>query len=275
MLNTNVGSLLRPYDPDRMGQPLSFSITGQPARFKIEAVRSKFAQIKVVKGARLDFEVENTFVVIVRCTDSGAPAPPALTARVDVTIKVIDVNERPEIDDAVLYVKENTPRDGNIGHELVGRDVDRADQKRLRYKLPRSERRFGVRSTQGIGQLIVAAEPMNYEFKKRYTTTVYVYDTAFTGGRPLEDSAAIVIHVVDVNERPNIEDAVRSVEENSWADRFIGVALPATDPDEKQTLTYEIVSGEGMAEVPALFKISACDGQLFVKTPCRRRLCTA
>ena len=258
-----------PVDPDA-GQTHSFTITGQPKRFKIHTIDNKRAKITVVKGAYLDFEAfDKQFVVAVRVTDFGGPITaesPAITSGVDCTIYLIDVNEPPLLDDMALWVEENTPRNGAIGKPLVAIDPDAADRGRLKYTLDNRERRFGTRYSNSIGQLIVRNEPMNYEATTRYTTTVYITDTGNAPHSPqgaLTTDAVLTVRVIDVNERPNIENQRRLVKENSPVDRFIGTNLIATDPDNFQDLTYEITA----AEWRPTWKINACDGQLMVKMP--------
>jgi hypothetical protein len=122
------------------------------------------------------------------------------------------------------------------------------------------DNRFGTRYSNSIGNLIVANEAMNYEVTTRYTTTVYITDTRWGGWDPITTDAVLTVRVIDINERPNIDDQTRYVEENAHVDRFIGKDLYATDPDNHQKLTYKITKSEGRTT----WKIGACDGQLMV-----------
>ena len=253
----------RPVDPDS-GQTHSFTVTGQPKRFKIKTISDKYAQLTVVRGAYLDYEsFDQFFQVAVRVTDSGGPITaesPAITSGVDVTVHLIDVNEPPLLDDMALWVDENTPRGGNIGKPLMAIDPDGADRGKLRYSV-RGDQRFGTRYSNSIGNLIVANEAMNYEATTRYTTTVYITDTKWGGWPQYTTNAVLTVRVIDINEKPNIDNQVRYIEENSYIDRFIGPALIATDPDNNQKLTYEIIK---CIRCGRRIKIGACDGQLMI-----------
>jgi large repetitive protein len=58
----------------------------------------------------------------------------------------------------------------------------------------------------------------------------------------MTDQAVITINLLDVNEAPDMNDQVFSVEHFSPNGTSVGT-IAATDPDNGQTLTFSIVSG--------------------------------
>jgi len=81
-----------------------------------------------------------------------------------------------------------------------------------------------------------------------------------TDGGGLSASAQVRIDLNDVNERPNIDDAARSVGETTVFPGDVGLPLEATDPDANQELTFTIVGGTGKDK----FLINRCSGQIGV-----------
>lgn len=92
-------------------------------------------------------------------------------------------------------------------------------------------------------------------------------------GQPrLTDEAAVLISIANVNERPNVENQERSVEENTPRTTKVGMPIPSTDPDniplgtytlEEQQLLYKLTLSDGSPSPE--FKIGACGGQVEVK----------
>ena len=110
-----VGDPLTATDPD--GNALTYSLSGADAgHFAIDPATG---QVKA-KGD-LDHEAADTYQVTLAATDSGG-----LSAHIDVTIKVTDVNEAPAFagGGAALSVAENTAAGVPVGDPLTATDPD-------------------------------------------------------------------------------------------------------------------------------------------------------
>ena len=106
---TDVGAPVRAMDLDTT-QLLTYRLSGADAgSFSIESDSSPDAmdrggQITVKAGTKLDYETKSTYMVTVTAIDPGG-----LSASIDVTIKVTDVNEAPEILVGGLAISGSVP----------------------------------------------------------------------------------------------------------------------------------------------------------------------
>ena len=88
----NGGDPFEATDPNADDE-LTYTLGGPDASsFDISSVEATEGQITVGAGTKLDFETKATYMVTVIATDSFG-----VTASIDVTINVTDVNEGPEI----------------------------------------------------------------------------------------------------------------------------------------------------------------------------------
>ena len=105
----NVGAAVQATDADA-GQLLTYRLSGADASsFTItsDITGTPGGQIAVKAGTKLDYDTKSTYRVTVTATD-----PDNLSASIDVTIMVIDVNEAPEVTgDAEKDYPENQIRD--------------------------------------------------------------------------------------------------------------------------------------------------------------------
>ena len=99
----NVGGTIRAEDSnigdDAEDDSLAFSLSGSDAsKFRIrqpaspQATAAQDVQVEVKSGAKFDFETKDTYVVTLTATDEYGE-----TADLELTIKITDVNEAPEI----------------------------------------------------------------------------------------------------------------------------------------------------------------------------------
>ena len=226
-------------------------------------INSGTGQIMVGASAMLDHETNPAYEVTVTARD-----PEGLSSSVDVTIKVTDVNEAPEImrvPDANVApefastttsrtVAENTVAGEDIGTPVAAND---ANGDALTYALSGTDDdSFDI--DPGTGQLMTLAA-LDYETKPAYSVTVTASDS---GG--LSDSIDVTITVTDVDdvdenvapEFADSEDGARSVAEDTAAGEDIGAPVAATDADN-DALTY-VLSGIDAAS----FDIISDTGQL-------------
>ena len=103
----NVGDPVRATDVDAT-QLLTYRLSGADAgSFSIESdtdTNTRGGQIAVKAGTKLDYETKSTYMVTVTATDPGG-----LSGSIDVTIKVTDVNEAPEILVGGLSISGSAP----------------------------------------------------------------------------------------------------------------------------------------------------------------------
>jgi hypothetical protein len=85
-------------------------------------------------------------------------------------------------------------------------------------------------------QLILKVGVLDFEAQPSYSVTVQ--STDFFDGTPI--SQLFTVNVIDLNEAPSIEEALRDVDENAANSTIVGDPIPATDPDADSVLTYAI-----------------------------------
>ena len=205
--------------------------------------------------AALDFEDKDTYLVTVTATDPGG-----LSATVNVTVKVLDVDEAPSIrrvenqppmfasETTTREVAENTVAGEDIGAPVMAID---ADDDALTYTLSGADAAsFDI--AQATGQLMTKAA-LDFETKVSYAVEVTATD-----GAGESDAIMVTITVTNMNEAPAFaaETAERSVAENTVADMAIGAPVMAMDADD-EALTYALSGADA-----ASFEIDADTGQL-------------
>jgi len=105
------------------------------------------------------------------------------------------------------------------------------------------------------GEIIVNNnEILDFETNPSFNLTVMVQDN---GEGALDDQATITLNIGDVNEVPEIEAQQFELEENSLFNQQVGM-VQASDPDNDQTLTFSILSGN----TDNAFIINASSGRL-------------
>ncbi|MCY3886915.1 MAG: cadherin domain-containing protein [Chloroflexi bacterium] len=241
---------------------LTFALSGADAGpFAIAAT----GQITVRAANTLDHETKDTYTVTVTVSDLEG-----LSSSIDLTIKVTDVNEPPEVmqagsiipnraptfpsASASRSVPENTAADMNIGAPVEANDPD---NDRLTYTLEGTDAAsFGIND--GTGQLLTKAD-LDRETKSTYMVVVRAADP---DGLSATISVDITVTDVDENQVPEFPfpTVQREVAENTAADQNIGAPVAATDADGDR-LTYAL-SGADMAD----FAIDRATGQLKTKS---------
>ena len=175
--------------------------------------------LKLKDGESLDHETDESVVVTVTVTDKGE-----LSASMDVTVGVNDLNEAPTIEAADGSVDENAA--GAVVGAVTASDVDDADTQT--YSV--SDDRFEV--ADGMLKL-KDGESLDHETDESVVVTVTVTDKG-----ELSASMDVTVGVNDLNEAPTIEAADGSVDENA-AGAVVG-AVTASDVDDADTQTYSV-----------------------------------
>ena len=113
VVTDNVDSAVVAEDPDPNADPLIYTLSGADAgSFRVR----DNGQIEVAAGAKLDYEMKDTYMVTLTAEDSfGA------SASIMVTIMVTDVDEPPEISEGGLVIS------GMSGLEYAENDTDAVD----------------------------------------------------------------------------------------------------------------------------------------------------
>ena len=200
--------------------------------------------------AALDYETKSSYSVTVKARDAEG-----LDADIVVNIDVRDVNETIDLSGpaAVDYVENGAGDvatyiavDGDsdpITWGLSGDDADEFDvvEGVLTFKLPPD---FEL--------------PLDTGEDNQYQVTIEASD-----GTPTPATFPVTVTVTDVNELPEFASATdtRSIPEGTPADRNIGDAVAASDPDTGETLTYSLDQTSA-----AVFDIDASTGQIKTKT---------
>ena len=182
--NPNVGDPVVAGDPDDTN--LTYRLSGVDA--PSFAIGRGTGQITVGAGTKLDYETKNTYTVTVTATD-----PSAESTSIAVTIKVIDVDERPELSKKALVVSGRTnidhperdtstvatytaagPRAGNASWSLLGDDAGdfSISGGTLRFRGTPNYESPADRGTDNVYNITVRARSGAYTATQNVTVTV-------------------------------------------------------------------------------------------------------
>ena len=206
-------------------------------------IDSKTGLISVKDGVTLNYESKDSILtIVVKVTDAASTTSGEgkITVNSNVTIKILDDNEKPQIDDVVFFVDENSTVGDSVG-QVTASDEDLWNV--FTYSL--------LDSTAGVteifeinaatGKITVKKDnALNYEQDSVYYVKVVVTDNGKDFGfTNLSDTATVTIKLKDVNEDPKFEkvddeyNVVESTKENPVVNGYvIGKAL-VFDPDAK------------------------------------------
>ncbi len=229
------------------------------------------------EGAELDYEsADSVHTIRVVITDkSASTGDPAdiLSTKITATIKIADVEEKPEFPNKnpELKVDENSVKDTEVG-AVTAEDDDCKDKNctvltyvvvadtNAAHKDDVSE--FKIDSKTGMITL-VNDSTLNYETKNTYYVLVIAYDGDPKDAKTLSDTARVKIEVQDVNDKPLIENQEFAVVENAKKGTVVDKVV-ASDEDKWSKLTYAIEDvPDATEEVAKFFSIDA-DGVITV-----------
>ena len=233
--------------------------SGNTDEFRVDAASGTLG---VNAGAVLDYEAGLEYHVIVRATDGGGLF---VESRVDISL--IDVNERPTIEDAARAVDENSIVGTEVGEPLVAHDVDEGQN--LYFSITGGDGADWFRIDPCSGQITVMQEGLDHEGKDTYTLTVVVTDDGVSPPRLVSLPATVTITINDINEVPVVAPGiVKLIDENSAVGTAVVDAAGAAvahmnghtvDPDADQTHTWEIVDAQDV------FQIDSVTGDISLK----------
>ena len=233
LLNTYTGCWINASDPE--GTILKYEITGGTGKEKF----SINAEGNIFTAAALDYETQSSYTLTITVKDkNGASGYKSTTATA--TITVTDVNEPPAAPADTCWIKENTKtpfykKDGTTTKtcKVTGTDPE---GKTLTYSITagNTNTTFAI-SSSGV---ITASKAPNFEDVSDYTLVIDVSDGTNT------TKTAVLVHVIDVNERPTaeVETNPSEVPENSSVNTYV-TWVNASDIEDGLKLTYRIVAG--------------------------------
>ena len=215
----DIGDPFQATDPDT-GDSVSYSLGGPDA--VSFAIVASSGQLRT--KAALDYEAKPEYSVTVIATEASS-----LTAEIEVTITVTDINEAPTFPSTETgrrSVEELTSQNQPIGDPVVATDPDTppSGYADLTYRLSGSDAAVFLLDADS-GQL-QTREPLDYETRQSYQVTVEVRDDP-DDPHP-DDTIGVTITVINVNEAGMVE-------------------LPPSTPQEKQALTATLRDLDGLA----------------------------
>ncbi|MDB5391851.1 MAG: cya 3, partial [Planctomycetaceae bacterium] len=193
-------------------------------------------------AAVLNFEVQATYSIRVRTTDSGG-----LTVEKVFSISATNVDEAPtDLNLAGTTVAENQPVGTTIG-TLTTADPDQGDT--FNYSLVTGTGSSNNALFQIVGSSLQTNAILNFEAQSSYSVRIRSTDA---GGLTIEKS--FVVTATNVNEAPtDLALSNNILAENQPIGTVIGT-FTTTDPDVGETFTYALVFGVGSTD-NAAFKI--------------------
>ena len=147
------------------------------------------------------------------------------------------INASPSINVQGFYVLENEQVGEEVG-EVIASDPDTIQTLTYSILSGNTDNTFQINSTTGM-LTINNNETLNYETNPGYYLLVQVQDN---GPGNLIAQAIITVGLIDLNEPPEIEDQLLSIEENTPNNQEVGYVY-ASDPDIGQELVYSILTG--------------------------------
>ncbi|XP_013391551.1 cadherin-23 isoform X1 [Lingula anatina] len=269
-------------DLDKPGDPNSIIIyrieSGGMDKFRIEPNSGK---IKVEKGARFNRETLDVYNLTVLALDRGTPQRSASCSAI---VHILDVNDelpRFPMPEARAEVSENA----SIGHIVYTYNASDPDQNSyLRYSLLESSNYqswFGIHSNNGS---VYVNNTLNRENQSDVSLTVRVEDQNAFHPRPQNDTATLVITLLDYNDNPpefiesppanftkTISPTVQymytvQVNESATTGQQGSrvVTLKAKDADQGQRVNFSIVNNTDK------FEVNPLTGDVTLKVPLDR-----
>jgi hypothetical protein len=245
---TTIGTVIAT-DPDA-GQALTYSIISGNSGGAF-AINASSGVITVSNSGALNFETTPVFSIIIKVQDNGTGY---LTNQATVTINLLNVNEAPLIYDQVFTITENSANGTSVG-TIVASDPDAGQTLTYSILSGNNDNTFAINSATGA---LTVANSATLDFEAYYSFSLVV-KAKDNGSGTLGNQATMTIYLDDINETPVIANQTFSIAENSANGTFVGTVL-ALEPDELQSLSYTILSGNSNNA----FSINTTSGDLTV-----------
>ena len=165
------------------------------------------------------------------------------------------INQPPNIASQSFSVLENLPNGQFVCH-IEASDPDGSQTISYTILAGNTDNAFTINSV--TGDITVNNQTaLNYEVNPIFILEVEVIDDWTI---PLSSSATMTIDLIDVNEAPSINSASFAIDENTPENTFVGHVV-ASDPDNGQSLSYSILSGN----IDNAFQIGVSNGNITVQ----------
>ncbi len=163
-------------------------------------------------------------------------------------------NNPPQINAQTFSISENSPNGQQVG-TVIATDPDAGQTLTYTILSGNTNNAFQIGSSTGV-LTVNNSTALNYETTPTFTLVVKVQDN---GTGSLSAQANITVNLTNVNESPQISNQTFSIAENTANGQQVGT-VTASDPDNGQTLTYSILSGN----TNNAFQIGSSTGTLTV-----------
>lgn len=208
--------------------------------------------IQLASNATLDYETQTSYELVVRVDEvpdaNGQPAV-ALGAESTITIDIVDLDEPPLVDFTAAVIDENSPA-GTVVSTLAAIDPEASSI----IVTQRSGNASFVFDTQTQELKVAPGAVIDFESGVAYAVQLRVADSSMP---PNFTDVLIPVEIRDLPETASIATQTLRVAENA-AEGTLAAKVVAVDPDFGDSLTYEIVGGDGAA----VFGIESASGQL-------------
>jgi hypothetical protein len=231
--NTPYGTLIGTVvasDPNS-GQTLSYTITAGNTNNAF-AINLLTGSLTVNNPLILNYEYIQTFSLTVRVTDNGTGP---LWSQASITINLININEPPVINESTFTIAQNAPNGTFVG-TVSGADPDFGQSITYQIISGNNLGQFTINGSNGKITVVNTAALI--------PSTVILTVRGTDNGTPsLWSQAAISIVITqNGNQSPVISNQSFSIDENVPTGTLVGAVI-ASDPDQGQSVTYSIISG--------------------------------
>lgn len=228
------------------GDTLTYSLSKNfDNAFAIDASSGTVSVLAAAGVSPLNFEVKNIYSIEVTVTDDATP-PLAVSRSFE--IKLADANDAPVLSDRSMTVPESALVGAIVGSPLRAFDEDVGTT--ISYQIV-SGNVGDVFAIDATGQLTVAVAELDFETTPQYSLSIRATDDGIGGSGSGTLSAVSIasIDVINVNERPTISSATRTVSEAAAVNTLLEPAVASSDPDNAndpgfQVLTYSMTLGD-------------------------------
>lgn len=205
--------------------------------------------ISLRAGAVLSFANQPLHTVQVTVVDRSLTP---LSTTKDVSIRVLDENNAPAVNDATLSVNENSAADTEVG-TVTASDVDQGQT--FTFSLIGGGNLFSIDANSGLIRTKAGA---NFNFESQPTQQIIVQAT--DSGAPAKSATrTFTVNIKNVNEPPAITNASFSLAEAAASGASVG-KVSFGDPDSGDSATIQLLEGPSSN----LFTIEATTGILRV-----------
>lgn len=195
--STEIGTITSK-DPDGENDPRTYKLVEESGY----VIVTEDGRILVKDSSKFDYETVTSISIKVSVTDLDN-----LSSDTVITIKLIDVNEAPDVPDQTITVKEDAEVGSDVGHiKATDPDSLTPEYSHLTYELVEESEQFDVK---GDGTVVLKKE-LDYE-----TDSVFVIKVRVTDGE-LADTALVTVKVGNVIEKSEVEITRAETRDSVW-----------------------------------------------------------